>query len=290
MDPTHSLFLRQMDISLPPYRGRMVITPAEHCFVIPAYGESIHLEACLQSLDTQTIRTRTLIATSTPNRHIDSLAQRYNVPVRVNPSQGGIGSDWNFALAAAEARWVTLAHQDDIYLPNFARHTLAGLSRHADAVLAFSGYGEIEGARERPTSTLVRIKQLLLELGFLGTSRASTRFFKTNSLRFGCAIACPAVTIDTTTRLRFRTDLEVDLDWAAWLDLARNPGVFVYIREQLMLHRVHPDSETSNAISSGKRTAEDTAILRSLWPGFIADAIIASYKIAYRSNKVNIES
>jgi hypothetical protein len=109
-------------------------------------------------------------------------------------------------------------------------------------------------------------------------------------LRFGCAIPCPAVTLNTATGLRFRTDLKVDLDWAAWLDLARKPGAFVYIREQLMQHRVHADSETSAAIGAGRRLAEDEALLRSLWPGPIARAIVASYRIAYRSNQVPTET
>jgi hypothetical protein len=268
----------------------MVIDPSEHCFVVPAYGESAHLESCLQSLAAQTTRTQVTVATSTPNRHIEALAQRYGYPIHVNPYRGGIGADWNFALDIAPAPWVTLAHQDDVYLPHFAECTLAGLGRRRDAVLAFCGYGEMEGLAPRPVSTLIRIKQALLELGFLGTSHAATTFFKTNALRFGCAIPCPAVTLSAASGLRFRTDLKVDLDWAAWLELARKPGAFIYIRERLMMHRVHSHSETSSAISNGDRLAEDEALLRSLWPGVVASAIVASYRIAYRSNQVPDES
>lgn len=264
-----------------------MIDPADHCFVVPAYGESPHLPDCLASLAAQTTRTRTLIATSTPNQHIRQIAEDHGVQVHINPQRGGIGSDWNFALQAATAPWVTLAHQDDLYLPDFARLTLDALARHPAAVLAFTGYDEIEGGRVRPTSTLIRIKQALLELGFVGGSRASTRLFKTNALRFGCAISCPSVTVNRqTTGLRFRTDLKVDLDWAAWLELARKPGDFVYVRGALMQHRLHAQSETSAAIDDGHRLAEDEFLLRSLWPESIARAITASYRIAYRSNKV----
>lgn len=268
-----------------------MIDPADHCFVVPAYGESPHLDACLRSLEQQAIKTRVLIATSTPNHHIHELAERHRVPLHVNPHHGGIGSDWNFALQVAATPWVTLAHQDDLYLPDFAGRTLQALSRHPDAVLAFSRYDEIEGDRLRATSALIRIKQALLELGFAGGSQAATRFSKTNALRFGCAIPCPAVTVNAVaSRLKFRTDLKVDLDWAAWLDLARKPGAFVYVRERLMRHRVHPDSETSAAINAGHRLAEDAMLLKSLWPDAIARVIVASYRIAYSSNKVPIET
>ncbi|MGN7726614.1 glycosyltransferase family A protein [Luteimonas sp. 22616] len=258
--------------------------PANHCFVVPAYGESPHLAECLDSLAAQSTKSRVLVTTSTPNRHITDLARRHGIHVHVNLQQGGgIGADWNFALAQAHGEWVTLAHQDDIYYPDFGSEVRLALSRNPDAVLAFSGYGEIEGSSPRPASLLLLIKKFLLELGFLGRSRTASRFSKINALRFGCAIPCPAVTMKSDS-FRFDTELKVDLDWAAWLELARTPGAFVYIRQSLMQHRVHPESETSTAISTGVRLAEDEAILKSLWPSFIARAILASYRIAYRSN------
>ena len=260
---------------------------SDHCFVVPAYGESPYLETCLRSLAAQDAPTQVRVATSTPNAHIAGLAAKYGVPLHINSQQGGIGADWNFALSTTDVPWVTLAHQDDIYLPGFVAHTLRAVSRHSDAVLAFTRYSEIEGDTLRRSSLLIGIKHALLELGFAGRSRAATRFSKTNVLRFGCAIPCPAVTINAAaTRLRFRTDLKVDLDWAAWLELARKPGSFVYLREPLMQHRVHADSETSAAIDGGHRLAEDQALLRSLWPQAVARAITATYRIAYRSNRV----
>ena len=258
----------------------------DHCFVVPAYGNSEHLDDCLRSLREQHRPARILIATSTPNAQITAAAGRYGLPVHVNEAGGGIGSDWNFALSVADARWVTLAHQDDVYLPNFSLRTLEAISSRPTATLAFCNYTELEGTQERSISTLLRIKRVLLELGFVGTNHASCEFFKVNTLRFGCAIPCPAVTLNTATGLRFRTDLQVDLDWAAWLWLARQPGTFVYIRENLMQHRVHAASETSSAIDDGRRVTEDKAMLHSLWPGWMAAAITGSYRIAYRNNRV----
>lgn len=264
-----------------------MIAASDHCFIVPAYGTSAHLDECLRALGAQNTATRILIATSTPNNHIHDVARRHGIPVHINPEPGGgIGADWNFALAQAPTTWATLAHQDDIYLPGFTEGVLQALSTHRDTSLVFTGYAEIEGDRIRPASTLLRIKKLLLELGFLGGSRAASRFLKRNTLRFGCAIPCPSVTV-RAKGIRFPTDLKVDLDWAAWLQLAGEPGAFIYIRERLMHHRVHPDSETSSAISAGIRLAEDDAMLRSLWPGSIARLILASYRIAYRSNEVS---
>lgn len=261
---------------------------SDHCFVVPAYGESPHLQACLESLAAQTTRRAVVVATSTPNTHIAGLARRYGAEVVENPTPGGgIGSDWNFALESAPSRWVTLAHQDDIYLPDFAMRTLQAFATYPDASLVFTDYREIEGARQRPRSPLLGIKRLLLELAFLGSDHASSRFFKVNSLRFGCAIPCPSATIDLETGLRFDNNLKVDLDWDAWLKLAQRTGTFVYLREPLMQHRVHPGSETTSAIETGYRHREDTMMFRRLWPRPIADALSLAYRASYRSNQTS---
>jgi len=259
---------------------------SDHCFVVPAYGESPHLEACLRSLAAQVDQSPMVVATSTPNAHIAGLARRYGAKVAENPAPGrGIGADWNFALESAPSRWVTLAHQDDVYLPDFVRRTRQALSSHPDAALVFTDYREIEGTGQRPRSPLLGIKRLLLELAFLGSDHASSRFFKINSLRFGCAIPCPSATIDLKTALRFDVNLKVDLDWDAWLKLAQRAGTFVYLREPLMQHRVHPDSETTSAIEAGYRHREDAMMFRRLWPRPIADLLSFAYRASYRSNQ-----
>lgn len=265
----------------------MIRTP-DHCFAVPAYGESPHLESCLRSLAAQSIRSRTIVCTSTPNAHIVLLAERHGMPVFENPVRAGIGSDWNFALESAPARWVTLAHQDDVYLPCFAERTLAALTRHPGASLAFTGYREVEGERLRAYSPMLRIKRLLLELAFLGSEHASSRFFKTNALRFGCAIPCPSATIDRDSGLRFDTGLRVDLDWDAWLRLASLPGGFVYLRAPLMHHRVHSGSETTSAIEDGHRQREDAMMFRRVWPAPLADMLASAYRASYRSNRTSL--
>ena len=262
-------------------------TSSGHCFVVPAYGESPHLEACLRSLMKQSTRSPTVVCTSTPNIHIARIAERWGIPVLTNPVSGGIGSDWNFALESAPARWVTLAHQDDVYLPGFAERTVEALARHPDASLAFTGYREIEGIQQRSYSPLLRIKRLLLELAFVGSEHASSRFFKTNALRFGCAIPCPSVTLDRENGLRFDADLKVDLDWDAWLRLAETPGSFVYLREPLMHHRVHPGSETTSAIEAGYRQREDAMMFRRVWPAPVANIFAFAYRASYGSNRTS---
>ena len=91
----------------------------KHIFVVCAYGASPYLDACVQSLTAQTLRSRILICTSTPNDTIAAVCEKYGLELRVNHGERGITGDWNFAMSQADAPFVTIAHQDDLYEPTY---------------------------------------------------------------------------------------------------------------------------------------------------------------------------
>ena len=256
-----------------------------HAFVVPAYGESLHLQACLHSLKTQTRLDRIILVTSTPSAWLDEVAASHGLPLVVHGPNRGIAHDWNTALAQAGTTWATIAHQDDIYHPRFAEATLQALAMHQDALLAFTDYEEATMAGLRRGTSLLRIKRVLLEAGFLGRDAIRSRRARGMTLRFGCPIPCPSVTLRVDANVRFDESLGVGLDWAAWLELCDRPGAFVWVREVLMAHRIHGDSETTAAIGGGRRAMEDENLLRRLWPDWIARMIVRSYRLAYASNK-----
>ncbi len=264
----------------------MGVASVNHAFVIPAHGESPYLERCLESLHAQQTTSPVTIATRAATPGIMALARQYGASVRVNNQpQTGIGNDWNFALQCTDAAWVTLAHQDDVYDPDFSTLVIDAINRHDGAILVTTAYRELVGDSVRKSSSLMVIKKVLMELGFAGSELARIPFAKQNTLRFGCAIGCPTATINMAkTQLRFRTDLKNNLDWAAWLVLARAQGDFVYLRRPLMSHRIHQNSETTSGLDSGTRESEDRLLLRSFWPAAIADLIASTYGLAYRSN------
>lgn len=257
-----------------------------HSFVVPAYGLSPYLADCLASLKAQTLATSEIVvSTCTPSPELEALADSYGVRLAVHRGPGGIANDWNAALGQATGDWVTIAHQDDLYHPSFCERTLEALERTPGALMAFTDYEELAEDGPRPRSLLLKIKRVLLEIGFLGRSVASSRLARTNALRFGCAIPCPSVTLRGAAQIRFDPDFGVNLDWAAWLDLCGRKGSFVWVREVLMAHRIHEASETTQAIAAGRRAQEDERLLRRLWPAWIARMIVRSYNLAYASNK-----
>jgi glycosyltransferase involved in cell wall biosynthesis len=261
--------------------GGVSIKDSIHTFVIPAFGDSPFIGACLDSLMAQKTKSTIIISTSKPSPYLENIAMKYGVEYVVHSPSRGIGHDWNMALRAASSEWVTLAHQDDLYYPDYGSRVVDSIRRHHDAAIIFSDYAEIVDGNPISENTLLRLKRLLLQIGFLGRQVIRHHVFKRNSLRFGCPIPCPAVTIRNTGDFLFNTNLKVNLDWDAWVRLASIEGSFVWIREVLMGHRVHGNSETAAGIKSGDRQAEDILMLKLFWPEFVAILIAKSYRFAY---------
>ena len=116
---------------------------SQHTFAVCAYKESAYLRACLESLRNQTMKSRIVLATSTPSDFLRNLAEEFRIDYRVNPEQGrGIAADWNFALSCAETAYCTIAHQDDLYLPDYAERVVRALARHQDSLIAFTDYAD----------------------------------------------------------------------------------------------------------------------------------------------------
>ena len=114
-----------------------------HIFAVCAYGESPYLDECVRSLLAQTVKSEIILVTSTPNDHIRKCADRYGLRVLVNRGQGGITQDWNYAYTHSHARYVTIAHQDDFYEPDFLENALKRLEKSRKPLIFFTDYFEI---------------------------------------------------------------------------------------------------------------------------------------------------
>jgi len=264
-----------------------VTTDPRHVYVVPAYGLSPHLDACLSSLRAQTLASRIVVSTSTPSDALAARAAAHGVELHVHGPNRGIGPDWNAALAAAGTALVTLAHQDDTYLPGHAAAVVGAFRTHPGAVLAFTDYRELHGDRLRPLNRTLVVKRIQREIGLLGRDVAASRRAKRAMLRFGNSIPCPAVTLDMAAApdFRFREDMRTNMDWDAWSRLAEGQGPFLYVRDPLLLHRIHEGSETTACISSGLREREDCEMFEMFWPPAVARVLTRLYAGSYATNR-----
>lgn len=254
-----------------------------HTFVICAYGDSPFLEECILSLKNQTVKSTIILYTSTPSEHIEHLCQEYSIPYYVKQG-GGIGIDWNNALSFANTRFVTIAHQDDLYKVNYAEKILSEFHRDSKHAIVYSDYVEYRDGREIEANTNLKIKTLMLNvLSWF----PNWMFWRNRILAFGNAICCPAVTydMDKLNGFQFETKMRTNLDWYAWYDISSHyRGSFGYVSDKLMCHRIHQDSETSNTIRDNVRTKEDMEMYRLFWPEFMVKILIYFYEKSQESN------
>lgn len=257
----------------------------DHTFVLCAYKESEFLEACIISLMVQTVKTNVLIATSTPNEHISSLAEKYNLEVFVNTGEKGIAGDWNFAISCAKTELITVAHQDDIYEPDYAEKMISAANSVNEPIICFSFYAELRDNKKVYSNKLLNVKKLMLSP--LKVFKKS-RFVRRRVLSLGCPICCPAVTytkkfIDAHP---FKAGFKSDLDWQQWEILSRENGSFVYVPEPLMCHRIHEESATTEIIGDNLRSKEDLEMFEKFWCSPVAKLISKMYASSEKSNKL----
>jgi hypothetical protein len=260
----------------------------DHSFAIPVYREAPNLASLIESLRAQAGgHSEILLATSTPSPELEAFAKGHALPLHINRRRIDIASDWNFALGQAQTEFVTLAHQDDIFAPAYVGELATALRRYPGALLAFCDYSEHTPLGARSTNINLRIKRALRRRAFGAHECITEPRDKVRLLSLGNPICCPSVMFNRSTLadFRFPDGFQTNLDWMAWLDLARRPGGFVYVRERLVSKGVHAGSETTATIANRAREREDRALFDTLWPRPVAAALATLYKFGYRANR-----
>lgn len=258
-----------------------------HTFVICAYGESPYLKACIHSLKKQTVKSTLIIVTSTPNSMIKRLAMQYKIPLYVNEGESGIVQDWNFGYDKAKTKYLTIAHQDDIYHEQYTEYLIEGMESVKKPLIFFSDYGEIRNGKIIIANTLLKVKRLML-LPLECKCLSDNKFIRRRILSFGSAICCPSVGFarENLKTPVFETGFRSNEDWQAWEKISKESGDFVYCRKRLVYHRIHEESATSRIIGETGRTEEDIEMFQKFWPRPIAKVLAGIYGKSENSNNM----
>lgn len=264
----------------------MKYSAKDHTFVVCAYKESPYLEECIHSLLNQTVKSTIIISTSTPNEHIRKVAEKYALPLYINQGRKSIADDWNYGCEQVKTALYTIAHQDDVYKEEFLEIVLKQLNAAKKPIIAFTNYEELRDGELCHSNSLLKIKRMMLKPLELSIFWGS-RWMRRRILSVGNPICCPSVTYakERLPQKVFTFGFRSNVDWQAWERLSRLDGSFVYIKQALMCHRIHEDSETSKVIESNSRGNEDFEMFRIFWPDFIAKLLTYLYGRSEKSNK-----
>lgn len=259
----------------------------KHTFAICAYEISPFLEECILSLKKQTVVSEIIMVTSTPNDFLQEMSFKYGIPLYINTGEKGMVQDWNFAYKMAKTPYVTLAHQDDVYVKNYTQMLLKEMERSSLPLIGFTDYAEIRNNTIVDNSTMLRIKRWML-FPFTCKPFRKSRFVRRRILSLGCPVCCPSVMFckDNLPKKIFKEGYRSDQDWQAWEKLSRRKGEFIYINKKLTLHRIHQESATTAIIEDKKRCREDYEMFLKFWPPVIARLLVKLYSKSEKSNNL----
>lgn len=262
----------------------------DHTFVICAYLESEYLDACIRSLQNQTVESNIIMVTSTPGKFLTDIADKYQIPLYINEGEHGIAGDWNFALSQVHTPIATIAHQDDIYEPWYTETVLSCINESKKPLIFFSDYGEIRGNKKEEHNTLLDVKRFMLIPMHPKWTRSSI-FIRRRVLSLGSPISCPTVSyfLPNLPDKIFRTEFKCNLDWQAWEKLSRLKGDFIFCNKICMYHRIHAQSTTTEVIKENGRRKEDFEMFSKFWPKGIARILEHFYQNSEKSNNIHDE-
>lgn len=256
-----------------------------HTFIICAYKEIPYLEECVKSLKNQTVKSKVIISTSTPNDFIKHIAEKYEVELSINPEKKGHINDFCYAYKLAKTKYVTLCHQDDIYDEKFAEMTIAKMEKNKKPIIAFTNYYEIRDGKTVKNNMLLLIKRLI---NFPLKIFKKSKKVRLLTLSLGNAICAPTVTYnkELVENPIKESNLKSNIDWDTWIEFAKKDGAFVYISKPLLKRRIHEESVTTSVISNNTKHTEDFEIFCRFWPKFIAKKFSRIYSSSEKSNNI----
>jgi len=229
-----------------------------------------------------------LLATSTPSEFLQATAAEFGLAYLVNVESRGIASDWNFCLGLTECELLTIAHQDDVYHPDYCERMLLRMREHPNATIGFCNSSEHDATGPRTSTLNLFVKRWLTHRVFRDKNAVAEMASKRRLLAFGNPICCPSVVFNRAA-LRgfcFQDRFKSNLDWYAWYELANRDGDFVYEALPLASKRAHRLSETSVLLDNRTREKEDRIMFALFWPKPVAALLAFFYRLGYLANRV----
>ena len=253
--------------------------------IICAYKESPYLEDCIKSLINQKTKCEVIISTSTPNDLVEKLAKKYKIKLFINKKSNGYYDEFLFAFNKANTDFVTLCHQDDIYLEDFSTEIIKKIEKSNDILITFSNYYDYKNEKIIKNSKLLFVKRFLnFPLKF--KIFQNSKFIRRRILSLGNPICSPTVTFnkklinEPVLKCPYRTSH----DWYTWIDFSNKKGKFVYINKPLILRRINELSETTTVIADNSKQKSDLEIFKIFWPEKIAKLLLKVYSTSEKNN------
>lgn len=254
-----------------------------HTFAICAYKESPFLRECIRSLLPQQETSDIILCTSTPNDYIKGLAEEFNLPLYCRDGKSDIQDDWNFACSMVKTQWVTVAHQDDYYFPDYSKNLTEKIREKPEAIFAFTDYRPMKNGKE--TVDINCIIKKMIRSPMKNPKKAASIKWKRRILSLGNSINCPSCAYNLALFKGnvFTSTLKFALDWDTFVKLAETDYPFIYISKVEVLYRIHSEATSKDYTESEKRRTDEYYMFRKFWPERFINLYFHLFKLSYRT-------
>lgn len=225
----------------------------------PTYNGARFLREALTSILGQTHRDVTLLCLDDASSD-DSAAIAASLGVRVlrNEQRLGLAANWNRALDLCESEFLVIAHQDDVYAPQFLERMIGVLDRHPNAFAAHCKSLAIDEHGHEIADPAARFKESFWPRG---EHECETQLA---ALRRGNFVIAPSVMLRMPARLRFDERYQFVTDWDYWLRGLLAGAPLIGLNERLVSFRRHPETATLASERTMRRYEEELELLRQL--------------------------
>lgn len=228
-------------------------------FAIPCRNAGPHLRPLLESLVAQQRQDFELLLVDDASTDGSAELARSVVGDRIsihrNDRPLGIGGNWNRCIALTKTPLLCLAHQDDVYRPEYLSVMSAALEARPRASVAHCRAFTLDAAGREFVAPTERYKDRFWK----GHSRRGAPALYA-SLLAGNWIVAPSA-LFRTQALReaggFAEHLRFVLDWELWLRLLRAGAELVGVEDRLVGYRRHEASATAAEERSHNRYKEE---------------------------------
>ena len=231
-------------------------------FAIPCRNAGSHLRPLLESLLAQTRQDFEILlvddASEDDSVELARAVAGPRIALHRNERPLGIGANWNRAAALVRTPLFCLAHQDDVYRPEYLAVMTAALAAKPEAAAAHCrAFTLDEGGREF-VSASERYKDRFWKRGGFHDHAALYA-----SLLAGNWIIAPSVLFRTAAVRElggFAERLRFVLDWEYWLRMLRSGHGLIGVAKRLVGYRRHAASATAVEERSLNRYREEHEI------------------------------
>lgn len=231
---------------------------------VPTYNGATYLREMLQSIQTQTHEDfRVICIDDASSDDSVAIAESLNVTVQRNPKRLGLAANWNRAIELArDSEYLVIAHQDDVYAPDFLARTAALLDERGEAFIAHTQARYIDHAGRPFDTPASRYKETFWPKGETYERRGHEEL---RALLRGNYIICPAVMFRREAMEKigpFNTRYAFVTDWEYWMRGVRAGFAVAGIAQKLLGWRRHDSTATAGEAVSLRRFEEEHSVLQ----------------------------